>query len=82
MDHKRAVAEEEDEEGEDDEYEYGQYDDINVDNWTATDDDIAAAQMEIGEDEFVNIDKQDDDEYYRTMDNPLPMVGVDELEEF
>ena len=81
IDHKKATEEEEEEE-DGEEYEYGQYDDINVDNWSASDEDIAAAQMEVGEDEFINVDKQDDDEYYRVMDNPLPVMGVDELEEY
>ena len=81
IDHKKATEEEEEEE-DGEEYEYGQYDDINVDNWSASDEDIAAAQIEVGEDEFVNVDRQDDDEYYRVMDNPLPVMGVDELEEY
>ena len=53
-----------------------------MDNWSASDEDIAAAQIEVGEDEFINVDRQDDDEYYRVMDNPLPVMGVDELEEY
>ncbi len=81
IDHKKATEEEEEEE-DGEEYEYGQYDDINVDNWSASDEDIAAAQIEVGEDEFINVDRQDDDEYYRVMDNPLPVMGVDELEEY
>lgn len=73
-DYKKAGIDEEEEEFED-EYEEFDNDGIIVDGWT--DDDVIEEMKndENGEKEFINIDKQDDDEYYRISENPLPITN-------
>ncbi|MBP5679271.1 MAG: hypothetical protein J6X28_05570 [Bacilli bacterium] len=76
LDHKKAQAEEEEDEyGEEDE-------DFVVEGWTEDGDTLAIGEDEEDSIDTVNIDKQDDDEYYRESENPFPIMGTDELEEF
>lgn len=73
---KRANEEAEEEEYED-EYEEFDNDGIIVDGWT-DEDVIEELNKADTEDKFINIDKQDEDEYYRISENPLPIVSNEE----
>ena len=82
IDHRKSNDEEGDDEF-DDEFED---DDLLVDNWSEDSDASNTIAIEEEEEEtkkeFINQDKEDDDEYYRVSENPFPIMGVEELEEF